>query len=170
LEIAMTDWFRYCDGGRAEAGFTNKAKGFGDCVVRAIAIATGRGYQQAYDDIFGTGKTSPLWYRTDEKCTPLRGFQLMPGNECPDDGVCNAITKRVLKLEYGWVYRDAPGPFVLSHLPLGPVIVQMDSMPHHCAVIDRVIYDDCDEADEPSQGGSATIKGYWTPPPPLSVP
>ena len=38
--------FIYDDGGRAAAGFKGKT---GDCVTRAIAIATGRPYREVYD-------------------------------------------------------------------------------------------------------------------------
>ena len=40
--------FVYNDGGRRAAGFTNKAT-VGDCVARAVAIASGRPYQEVYD-------------------------------------------------------------------------------------------------------------------------
>lgn len=40
--------FQYDDGGRAAAGFKGLT---GDCVVRAIAIATGQPYQDVYDAI-----------------------------------------------------------------------------------------------------------------------
>ena len=38
--------FQYNDGGRAEAGFKGTT---GDCVCRAIAIATERPYREIYD-------------------------------------------------------------------------------------------------------------------------
>jgi hypothetical protein len=40
--------FELDDGGRAAAGFRGSA---GDCVTRAVAIATGRPYRQVYDDL-----------------------------------------------------------------------------------------------------------------------
>jgi hypothetical protein len=40
--------FMYNHGGRAAAGYKGRA---GDCVVRAIAIATQKPYQQVYDAI-----------------------------------------------------------------------------------------------------------------------
>jgi hypothetical protein len=40
--------FVYNDGGRAAAGYKGRA---GDCVVRAIAIATQKPYQEVYDAI-----------------------------------------------------------------------------------------------------------------------
>jgi hypothetical protein len=38
----------YDDRGRAEAGYKGDA---GDCVVRSIAIATGRPYKEVYDEL-----------------------------------------------------------------------------------------------------------------------
>lgn len=40
--------FLYDDGGRKAAGYKGST---GDCTCRAIAIATGRGYQATYDDL-----------------------------------------------------------------------------------------------------------------------
>jgi hypothetical protein len=54
--------FYYSDGGRAAAGFKGET---GDCVVRAIAIATEKDYREVYRDLarlnkqFG-GKRSAL--------------------------------------------------------------------------------------------------------------
>jgi hypothetical protein len=48
----MTHQFVNSDGGRAAAGFVG---GAGDCVTRAIAIATGLGYRQVSDLIDGIG-------------------------------------------------------------------------------------------------------------------
>ena len=39
------------DGGRAAAGYKGNA---GDCVVRAIAIASGGPYSEVYKDLFDT--------------------------------------------------------------------------------------------------------------------
>ena len=46
--------FIFNDGGRAAAGFKG---GAGDCVTRAIAIATGKPYREIYDDINEIAKT-----------------------------------------------------------------------------------------------------------------
>jgi hypothetical protein len=43
---AMGMDFTYDDGGRAAAGFKGST---GDCVTRAIAIATGKPYREVYD-------------------------------------------------------------------------------------------------------------------------
>jgi hypothetical protein len=138
------------DGGRTEAGFKGKA---GDCVTRAIAIATGLGYRQVHDLVDGTGRGAPIW-RADLSYTSA------------DAGVHPAIVDEVLSGELGWwdYHRFRPSTrFVLSRLPAGRIIVELDSIPPHlCAVIDRVIHDieDC------SKGGRATVHGYWTLKPP----
>ena len=45
--------FVYSDGGRAAEGFPEYK---GDCVCRAIAIATGKSYMEVYDALFGNIK------------------------------------------------------------------------------------------------------------------
>jgi len=47
--------FTYNDGGRESAGYKGLA---GDCTVRAIAISTGKPYQEVYDDLFSENKKS----------------------------------------------------------------------------------------------------------------
>jgi hypothetical protein len=47
-------YWQFNDGGRSEAGFHGKT---GDCVCRAIAIATGKPYAEVYSELeeFGWG-------------------------------------------------------------------------------------------------------------------
>ena len=49
--------FNFNDGGRAAAGFKGQA---GDCVTRAIAIATGLPYRQVYDGINQIGSAEKV--------------------------------------------------------------------------------------------------------------
>ena len=49
------DW-HYSDGGRATAGYKGDA---GDCVTRAIAIATEIPYQEVYDGLNALAKSAP---------------------------------------------------------------------------------------------------------------
>ena len=44
----MKTEFNYNDGGRSIAGYKGKT---GDCVCRAIAIATGKPYQEIYESL-----------------------------------------------------------------------------------------------------------------------
>jgi hypothetical protein len=46
--------FMFNDGGRKAAGFRGST---GDCVTRAIAIATGKSYMEVYDDLNALAKT-----------------------------------------------------------------------------------------------------------------
>ena len=48
--------FQYDDGGRAAAGFRGDA---GDCVTRAIAIATRQGYLTVYNSLNALAKSEP---------------------------------------------------------------------------------------------------------------
>ena len=45
--------FKYSDGGRAAAGYKGTA---GDCATRAIALATGKPYQEVYDALFALAR------------------------------------------------------------------------------------------------------------------
>lgn len=45
--------FTFNDGGRKEAGFKGET---GDCVTRAIAIATEKPYQEVYDNLFALAR------------------------------------------------------------------------------------------------------------------
>ncbi len=49
----MTEMFIENDGGREAAGYKGNA---GDCTVRAIAIATGKPYQEVYGELFAENK------------------------------------------------------------------------------------------------------------------
>ena len=49
--------FKFNDGGRGESGYKGKTR---DCVVRAIAIVTGKPYQEVYDAINERGKDERL--------------------------------------------------------------------------------------------------------------
>lgn len=55
--------FVYNDGGRSEAGFKGTT---GDCVCRAIAIATQRPYKEIYDLINEFGKVISFTYEEAE--------------------------------------------------------------------------------------------------------
>lgn len=49
----MSIAYEYDDGGRKAAGFKGNT---GDCVTRAIAIATGKPYHEVYNDLFSAQK------------------------------------------------------------------------------------------------------------------
>ncbi|HEY2545269.1 MAG TPA: hypothetical protein VGI46_04305 [Candidatus Acidoferrum sp.] len=144
----MRGHFRFDDGGRAAAGYRGKA---GDCVVRAIAIASGRCYQEIYDLV----NSAAVHERTGKR---------KRGKSDARTGVYKTSIKRVMKT-LGWVWTPTMqiGSGCTVHLraeelPAGRLVVSVSK--HLTAVIDGVIYDthDC------SRRGTRCVYGYWQAP------
>jgi hypothetical protein len=140
--------FQFDDGGRLAAGYQGQA---GDCVVRAIAIATGQPYRQIYDMVNGAA----VYERTGKR---------KRGKSNARTGVYKTSIKRVMK-SLGWVWTPTmqigSGCTVHLHpeeLPAGRLVVSVSK--HLTAVIDGVIHDthDC------SRRGTRCVYGYWQPP------
>lgn len=136
------------DGGRAAAGYQGKT---GDCVTRAIAIATGKPYQEVYDALNTHAKA-------ERRGSRKRGIS------SARTGVYRSTYQRYLAA-LGWVW--TPTMFIGSgckvhlrdgELPMGRLIVSLSR--HLCAVVDGVIHDthDC------SREGTRCVYGYWTAP------
>ena len=149
----MARHFQFDDGGRAAAGYTGKA---GDCVVRAIAIATGRPYQQIYDLV----NRAAVHERTGKRKRGVSNART---------GVYRTSIRRVMKT-LGWVWTPTMqiGSGCKVHLradelPPGRLVVSVSK--HLTAVIDGVIHDthDC------SRRGTRCVYGYWQPPDVRSV-
>lgn len=132
------------DGGRAEAGFKGSA---GDCVTRAIAIATGKPYREVYDDLFELSRSSTM-RRARDKASPR-------------DGVFRKVYQAYLEsLGWEWIPVMKVGQGVTMHLhrneiPEGTIIVRLSR--HLSAVKDKVVYDTFD----PSRGGTRAVYGYF---------
>ena len=133
------------DGGRQEAGFKGLT---GDCVVRAIAIATETPYQFVYDEINELAKLERPSKRKHRSNSRL--------------GVHKVTYRRYLK-EAGWEW--TPTKFIgqknpvhlrASELPGGRLIVSLSR--HLSAVIDHVVHD----THDPSRSGTRTVYGYWS--------
>lgn len=143
--------FVYDDGGRADAGFTGDA---GDCVVRAIAIATGRPYRTVYDDLFDRARADNLRRRSRRNPNPS-----------PRAGVHRRVYDPYLA-EAGWLWIPtmAIGQGCTTHLraselPAGPVIASLSR--HVCAVLDGVVHD----THDPSRDGTRCVYGIHIPRP-----
>jgi hypothetical protein len=141
---AMVAWV-HDDGGRSAAGYRGSA---GDCVVRAIAIAGGRGYSEVYEELRERIKAH-RWGRREK---PVKS---------PRDGVPKSIIRRYLA-ETGWDWtptmRVGQGTTVhlrREELPTGRLIVQCSR--HLTAVIDGTIHD----THDPSRDGTRAVYGYW---------
>lgn len=134
------------DGGRAAAGFRG---GAGDCVTRAIAIATGLSYREAYDLVNEAGRAER--HREGARRSAAR------------TGVQRTTTRSVMeRLGLAWTPTMQIGSGCRVHLradelPSGRLIVRLSK--HVAAVIDGTLYDthDC------SRGGTRCVYGYWQP-------
>lgn len=138
----------YDDGGRSRYF---KAEHVGDCVCRAIAIATGKDYKEVYDDINRLAKKE----RTGKR---------KRGVSSARNGVYKGTIKKLMA-EYGWTWHPTMqiGSGCTTHLraselPKGRLLVSVSR--HETAVIDGVLHDtyDC------SRGGTRCVYGYWTAP------
>lgn len=124
--------FVYDDGGRAEAGYKGSA---GDCVCRAIAIASGRPYSEVYEALSeGTGAERT---RHDHRAlgkTARRGIHT--GRKW--------FKEYMKSLGFEWMPTMGIGTGCKVHLredelPSGRMVVAVSR--HYTAVIDGVIYD-----------------------------
>jgi len=133
------DWI-FNDGGRTTAGY----KGItGDCVVRAIAIATEKPYQEVYELVNNFSKKEKV------KKSNSR------------TGVHKATIKKIMEhLGAEWKPTMTIGSGCKVHLrkselPDGKIIVSLSR--HLSAVIDGVLQDTYDT----SRGGTRCVYGYW---------
>lgn len=138
--------FVHDDGGRALAGFKGRAAG--DCVCRAIAIATQKPYREVYD-----------------------ALNLLAKKERPRPGRCrrsssrtgvHRVTYEVYLRSLGWVWvptmRVGQGCKVhlkKEELPGGRLVVRLSK--HLAAVVDGVLHDLSDE----SRGGTRCVYGFF---------
>lgn len=140
-----TDSFTYNDGGREAAGY----KGYtGDCVTRAVAIATGQDYKTVYDAMAEINANERIAKR---------------GRRTARSGI---YTKRKQFKDYmtalGWVF--VPTMFIGSgckvhvkadELPAGHLILALSK--HYAAFIDGVLHDTYDSSRE----GTRCVYGYY---------
>lgn len=126
---------RYDDGGRSKYFTASKV---GDCVTRAIAIATQRDYKEVYNTI-----------------TKIVGYT-------PRNGVKKADTKKLMA-HFGGVWHPTMtvGSGCTTHLEDGEIPMHgriiCKCSKHVVAVIDGVIHDTYDA----SRNGKRCIYGYW---------
>ena len=145
-EVAIR--FVHNDGGRESAGFKGSA---GDCVCRAIVIATGLPYADVYKRLAEGNATQRASKRTPKQKRSAR------------NGI---YTKRkwfkdyMTELGFMWVPTMFVGQGCKVHLranelPTGRLVCNVSN--HLCAVIDGVLHDtyDC------SRSGTRCVYGYW---------
>lgn len=137
--------YLYNDGGREAAGYKGQT---GDCVTRAVAIATGKPYQEVYDALNGLA----VHERTGKR---------KRGTSNSRKGVYRATYQRYLE-SIGWTWTPTMkiGQGCTTHLcadelPSGRLIAVVSR--HLCTVIDGVIHDTSD----PSRDGKRCVYGYF---------
>lgn len=139
--------FNYNDGGREAAGFKHK-KNCGDCVCRAIAIATERKYEEIYALILHYAKTE----RTSKRKRSISD---------PEKGVYRNTHKKVMELlGWEWIPTMGIGTGCKVHLREGELPacrIVVDVSHHFTAVVDGVINDTFD----PARGGNRCVYGYY---------
>lgn len=132
----------YSDGGRAAAGFKGTT---GDCVTRAIAIATGKPYQEVYDLINEVAKD-------------------MGKGAVARTGVPKEVTQAVMEqLGFTWHPTMGIGTGCSVHLcreELPPGVIVCRVSKHVVTVIDGVVYDSHDS----TRDGKRCVYGYWSQP------
>ena len=133
------------DGGREAADFKGKT---GDCVCRAIAIATEMPYKEVYDLINETAKSERASKRKRGKSSARTGVYI------------GTIRKVMERLGWKWHPTMAIGKGCTVHLrkdelPSGRLVVSVSR--HEVAVIDGVVHDtyDC------TRDGSRCVYGYY---------
>jgi hypothetical protein len=144
----------YDDGGRAAAGFKGSA---GDCITRAIAIATGLPYRQVYGDL----QNEIGHWRTTSQARAARRLS----SNTPRDGVPWPVCKSYIEGVLGWVWTPTMqiGVGTTVHLrsgelPDGTLLVKVSR--HLTAVIDGVIHD----TYNPDREGTRAVYGHWRAP------
>lgn len=140
--------FQYNDGGRAAAGFKGNA---GDCVTRAVAIATQQQYQTVYAALSEGCSTQRLTKRSKVKSSARNGVNTRR----------KWFRDYMASLGWKWTPTMLVGQGCKVHLadgelPMGRLIVAVSK--HYTTVIDGVIHD----THDPSERG-VTIYPPHTP-------
>ena len=139
--------FKYNDGGREAAGYKGQA---GDCVARAVSIASGRPYAEVYARLAkGTGSQ--------------RAGKKGKRSASARNGV--NVTRKwfkdlMVELGFVWVPTMTIGSGCKVHLradelPAGRLVVSVSG--HYTTMIDSVINDTWN----PDRGGDRCVYGYW---------
>lgn len=143
----MTTQFQFNDGGRALAGFKGSA---GDCVCRAISIASGKPYEEVYDYLSKMNASQRMPKGVKRSRTASKGINV---NRKWFKDYMNA-------LGFVWIPTMQIGQGCKVHLrsdelPNGRLVCMVSK--HLVAVIDGVINDtyDC------SREGTRCVYGYY---------
>ena len=149
------------DGGRSKSGVPGADRKVGDCVARAIAIATQKPYREVHDALV-VGTVDHVITDTSEHGKWVRrkgGVRYFDVDHGCDDKVYGRYLESL-----GWKFTATPsrGPGKVhlraDELPSGRLVVRISG--HLVAVIDGVIRDTFDSG----RNGRVHVKGYWRAP------
>ncbi|MEA3295883.1 MAG: hypothetical protein U9Q27_01945 [Patescibacteria group bacterium] len=145
IDYSLAQKFIYNDGGRKDTGFKGST---GDCVTRAIAIATGKPYKEVYDALNSLSENERIGKRKKSKSNSRTGIYRM------------TYQKYIESLGWKWIPTMKIGQGCKIHLrsdelPSGTLIVKVSK--HLTCVKDGIIHDTFD----PSRGGSRCVYGYY---------
>ena len=135
--------YHYNDGGRRDAGFKGET---GDCVTRAIAIATGTRYRQVYRELTELTKSM------------TGGLETSVASGCS-----NAVAHRYL-IDLGWSVVPTPNRY-LKDAPRDQRILVKLTERHDVAVINGTVHDSWDSrVSRRTKCGSPKMAGYYRAP------
>ena len=137
------------DGGRMAAGFRGRT---GDCVCRAVAIASGRPYKEVYQRL-------ALGNQQQRRSKNDRG----PRKKSAADGILTGrkwFMDYMTELGFVWTPTMTVGSGCKVHLradelPAGRLVCRVSK--HLVAMIDGVIHDNFN----PDRGGTRCVYGYY---------
>ena len=129
--------FKYDDGGRQDAGYRGPSRG--DCVIRAIAIATGKPYKKVLAELYDRHKRHGIPFHPSQGTYPL------------------AYGPYLKSLGFEFVKIEGKARFRRDNLPKRKILIVSISR-HLAAVMDGVLRDTWDS----SKNGDALLIGYWT--------
>lgn len=140
------------DGGRGRAGFGGAA---GDCVARAIAIATQKDYREVHDALIVRSVESA---KHDNSAHGKRIRRRGGVTAFDADHGCSKTAYGPYLESLGWRHvstEDQKLRLRADELPPGRLVVEISR--HLVAVIDGVIHDTFDSG----RAGRVRVKGYW---------
>jgi len=140
--------FIYDDGGRAAAGYSGTA---GDCVCRAVAIATGRPYFMVHAELRKIGWGERRIFRDEDGLYRSRSDTRYTLREYMNDIGWRWVP--IMKIGSGCTVHLRTG-----ELPPAPRLIARVTR-HWVAVIHGVIRD----THDPSRGGMRCVYGYFIP-------
>lgn len=133
--------FKFNDGGRKQCGYKGSS---GDCVTRAIAIATGKTYREVYDKMFIEIKEFAATKRSAAAKRAGRGGGR--AGTTPRNGISKKVYHKYLIEEMGMIWtptmfigQGCKVHLIENELPSGKLIVQCAR--HLTIVINGVIND-----------------------------